>query len=440
MIPEHLVKEDYNKVIKVSALKVENKQINEVMNGVKDQFLDIQNVKRIVPFKNEKGVDNNLKLILLQECLKKDSFDSKWPEALKKKVQDFGLEIVDYEVNIGFDNIPVNEILEKIIPAEIGVPTGYETVGHIAHFNLKPQQYPYKHLIGQVIIEKFKNIKTVVNKLDKLHNVYRTPELEIMAGENKLETEHKEDKCIFKLDFEKVYFCSRLQTERDRVLKLIKPNETVLDLFCGVGPLAIRAAKMGCKVICNDLNPHCYDYLLINREKNNVEDKTLCFNNDARKVVDILVSKEEYKKYPSEFHHFDHVYMNLPVDNIEFCDVFQGLLKKGSPEVWNENNLPMIHATGFVSGEEEDECKQLIEERAKQILPHFKKEHIEHFNIIKNVTATKKMFCISFKLSVEDANDEPSKGYTYVTPEREAESYPIVKDFGKNATKKIKKD
>lgn len=56
---------------------------------------------------------------------------------------------------------------------------------------------------------------------------------------------------------------------------------------------------MGCNVICNDLNPHCFDYLLVNRDKNNVEDKTLCFNNDARKVVDMIVSKEEYKKYPS---------------------------------------------------------------------------------------------------------------------------------------------
>lgn len=92
---------------------------------------------------------------------------------------------------------------------------------------------------------------------------------------------------------------------------------------------------MGCHIICNDLNPNGYDYLLINRDKNNVEDKTLCFNNDARKVVDLLVSKEEYKKYPSKFHHFDHVYMNLPVDNIEFCDVFKGLLKKGSQDVWN---------------------------------------------------------------------------------------------------------
>lgn len=131
--------------------------------------------------------------------------------------------------------------------------------------------------------------------------------------------------------------------------------------------------------------------------------------------------------------------MNLPVDNIEFCDVFKGLLLKANPELWNEGNLPMIHATGFVSAEDDDTCKELIAERARLVLPNFKAAHIQHFNIIKNVTASKKMFCISFKLSVEDAKEKPSD-YTYITPEREAESLPIMKDFGKNPVKKFKKE
>ena len=42
-------------------------------------------------------------------------------------------------------------------------------------------------------------------------------------------------------------------------------------MFCGVGPLAIRAAKNGIKVFANDLNPDCYSYLKINIEKNKVQ-------------------------------------------------------------------------------------------------------------------------------------------------------------------------
>ena len=103
-----------------------------------------------------------------------------------------------------------------------------------------------------------------------------------MAGEPNYQVEIREQGVRFQLDFEKVYWCSRLSTERDRLLKLLKKGETLLDLFCGVGPLAIRAAKNGLNVIANDLNPDCYKYLLKNAEINKVSDKVLALNQCAR--------------------------------------------------------------------------------------------------------------------------------------------------------------
>lgn len=91
-----------------------------------------------------------------------------------------------------------------------------------------------------------------------------------MAGEKSYEVKMKEVGVSFEFDFEKVYWCSRLQNERDRVLELIKPRELLLDLFCGVGPLTVRAAKKGAYVIANDLNPSCYDYLVKNCKANGV--------------------------------------------------------------------------------------------------------------------------------------------------------------------------
>lgn len=47
------------------------------------------------------------------------------------------------------------------------------------------------------------------------------------------------------------------------------------DVFAGVGPFALPAAKKGCAVLANDLNPESYKYLKINIEKNNVRSHLL---------------------------------------------------------------------------------------------------------------------------------------------------------------------
>lgn len=55
--------------------------------------------------------------------------------------------------------------LQKVLPDGVDVPTSFESVGHIAHLNLRDEQLPYKTLIGQVIIDKNPSIRTVVNKV-----------------------------------------------------------------------------------------------------------------------------------------------------------------------------------------------------------------------------------------------------------------------------------
>lgn len=108
----------------------------------------------------------------------------------------------------------MSEVLARLLPEEITkknlIPSSYETVGHIAHLNLMPIHDKYKKIIGQVLLDKNPNIKTVVNKSEKLENVYRNPTLELLAGRHDFITEQNEGKCIFKLDFAKVYWNSRL--------------------------------------------------------------------------------------------------------------------------------------------------------------------------------------------------------------------------------------
>lgn len=124
---------------------------------------------------------------------------------------------------------------------------------------------PYRKVIGQVILEKSPSIKTVVAKIGQIETTFRFYHLECIAGDDSTyETIHVEDKVRFKVDISRVYWCSKLSTERSRVIAdLLKDDQVLCDMFCGVGPLAVKAAvkRPKIKVLANDLNPIAFEYL-----------------------------------------------------------------------------------------------------------------------------------------------------------------------------------
>jgi hypothetical protein len=54
---------------------------------------------------------------------------------------------------------------QKLLPAGSEVPSSFESVGHIAHLNIRDELLPWKRVIGQVIMDKNPHITTVVNKV-----------------------------------------------------------------------------------------------------------------------------------------------------------------------------------------------------------------------------------------------------------------------------------
>ena len=54
---------------------------------------------------------------------------------------------------------------QKLLPEGSEVPSSFESIGHIAHLNIRDDLLPYKGVIGQVIMEKNPHITTVVNKV-----------------------------------------------------------------------------------------------------------------------------------------------------------------------------------------------------------------------------------------------------------------------------------
>lgn len=68
----------------------------------------------------------------------------------------------------------------------------------------------------------------------------------------------------FRLDFSKVFWNSRLEYEHKRLVdKYFKRGQVILDVMAGIGPFAVPAAKAGCTVVANDLNPDSAHWLKV---------------------------------------------------------------------------------------------------------------------------------------------------------------------------------
>ncbi|MEM3730224.1 MAG: class I SAM-dependent methyltransferase family protein [Candidatus Bathyarchaeia archaeon] len=228
------------------------------------------------------------------------------------------------------------ELLEEKLPPHLiaSLPKAMDFVGDIAIIEIPPELNAHKKVIGEAILRAHKNVRTVLAKAGAVKGVYRLREFNVIAGEPKTETIHKEYGCQFYVDLSRVYFSPRLSYEHYRVATSAREGETIIDLFAGVGPFAILIAKMhkNVRVYAIDINPSAIEYLKTNIRLNRVEGKVYPLLGDARAVV------EEKLKGVA-----DRIIMNLPEKAMDFVDVACNALKQTGGTV---------HFYSFVNAEE----------------------------------------------------------------------------------------
>lgn len=356
-------------------------------------------------------------------------------------------QILPYEYKMDYDFWKAEEILRAVLPEEFldEIPTGFTVVGHIAHLNLRQEFKPFASLIGQVILDKNNKIETVVDKVSSIATQFRTFPMQVIAGrDNDLVVEQKESNCTFRFDFSKVYWNSRLHTEHERVVsQFFQPGQVLCDVFAGVGPFAIPAAKKDVIVLANDLNPESFKYLKENIELNKVSPLVQPHNLDGgefiSKAFNLLSQwheqtngkitlppklthqeRKRQKKHPVQAPpaarelelplHINHFVMNLPDSSITFLDNFIGLYHN-----LNVQTMPHIHLHCFEKyGIDEEPTMEELHNRvhlrilsslrtSEKILPRNQLS----FHLVRKVSPTKPMFCVSFELPREVASASP---------------------------------
>tara|TARA_Y100000310_G_C20610864_1_gene777917 strand:+ start:85 stop:894 length:810 start_codon:yes stop_codon:yes gene_type:complete len=226
-------------------------------------------------------------------------------------------------------------------------PSSFDVVGDIAIFNDFPKELRSKEkIIAKKLLELHKHINVVTKKTGIYSGRLRTPKITILAGEKRKTTTHKESNCRLSLDIEKCYFSPRSSSERLRIVKKVKKNETILVMFSGVAPLPCIISKntKAKEIHTVELSKTAHKFALQNIKQNKLNNIIL-YQGDVKKIVPNIRKK------------FDRIIMPLPKSAEGYLDI---ALKKLNPR-------GTIHLYTFAQEKDFKGIKKQYKEKFKSV-------------------------------------------------------------------------
>jgi len=227
--------------------------------------------------------------------------------------------------------------------------SAFDQIGHIIIIRIPDSLTSKKKLIGETLLDQVKSAKSIFYQSSSVDGEFRTRDLEILAGEDKTETEYKESGCRFFVDVRNVFFSPRLSSERTRIAEFVNNDEVVVNMFGGVGIFSIIAAKLKkCTVFNIDINPFatklCKKNIAINRLVGNV----ISIHGDASQVINNQLENKS-----------DRTLMLLPEKSDEFLDSAILSTKSGG----------IIHYYSHIHADQKSDAAKLSEHHYMHITP-----------------------------------------------------------------------
>ena len=220
--------------------------------------------------------------------------------------------------------------------------SAFDQIGDIIIVRIPDSLISKKKIIGKALLEQVKTAKSVFHQSSPVEGDFRTRNLELIEGDEKTETEYKENGCRFIVDVEKAFFSPRLSTERERISNLVNDNDVIINMFGGVGMFSLLAAKKkSCTVYNIDINPVASKLCEENIKLNKLKGKVISLNGDATEII-----KEKLQDTA------DRVLMLLPERSDEFLDIAISSLRKNG----------VIHYYSHIHAEKKQDAPKLSEE------------------------------------------------------------------------------
>lgn len=227
--------------------------------------------------------------------------------------------------------------------------SSFDQIGDIIIVRIPDSLLSKKKIIGETLLKQVKIAKSVFYQASAVEGDFRTRNLEILAGDNKTETEYKEFGCKFIVDVENAFFSPRLSTERERISNLVQNGETVVNMFAGVGMFSIMIAKKKkCTVYSIDINPIATKLCEKNIKSNKLVGNIVSINGDALQIIQEQLQNKS-----------DRTLMLLPERSDEFLESAINATKNGG----------IIHYYSHIHADKKSDAGKLSEEHYLQISP-----------------------------------------------------------------------
>ncbi|MBS3927017.1 MAG: class I SAM-dependent methyltransferase family protein [Nitrosarchaeum sp.] len=227
--------------------------------------------------------------------------------------------------------------------------SSFDQIGDIIIVRIPDSLLSKKKVIGETLLKQVKIAKSVFYQASAVEGDFRTRNLEILAGDDKTETEYKEFGCKFTVDVENAFFSPRLSTERERISNLVQNGETVVNMFAGVGMFSVMIAKKkNCTVYSIDINPIASKLCEKNIKSNKLVGNIISINGDALQVIQEQLQNKS-----------DRTLMLLPERSDEFLESAINATKNGG----------IIHYYSHIHADRKSDAGKLSEEHYLQITP-----------------------------------------------------------------------
>ena len=170
---------------------------------------------------------------------------------------------------------PMKDILANLDMSDdhIGkIPQRWEFMGNVLVIKLDDNIIEYGKHIAEVYA-RILNVKTVLWDTGGITGEFREPVHEILFGQDTVTT-HLENGIRYNFDAARLMFSSGNVDERIRMASMCEDDETVVDMFAGIGyftlPMAFHTSPS--RVLAYEKNPLSFEYLGKNIDLNGVDD------------------------------------------------------------------------------------------------------------------------------------------------------------------------